>query len=179
MIIELTRGFVTHVDDEDYDVLMHFSWYAAKCGEHIYAQGHVYGQKRYMHRFLMGEPVGIEIDHADQDDLNNRRRNLRFAGHHQNLSNRGLQRNNTLGFKGIAFHRNSGLWGVRVKHKGFGHSVGYHATPEEAARYYNLKAAELYGEFACFNEVEPRFPVIVREMRSGLRVPRPESWVKE
>jgi len=158
MIIQLTRGYVTHVDDEDYDMLMHFTWHVITPSGKPYAYGRVFGEDTYMHRFLMGEPKGIEIDHRDHDGLNNRRRNLRFAAHHQNLSYRGCNSNNTSGFKGVHKH-DSGLWKATIWCLGSAHSV-YSKTREEAARHYNKMAVKYHGEFALLNDVTPIFPTV-------------------
>ena len=162
MIIQLTQGYVAHVDAEDYDVLMHFHWCAVCHNGILYAQGSVYGRSMFMHRFIMEDPPGVEIDHRDRNSLNNRRHNLRPALHHQNISNAGIRINNTSGFKGVYFHKQIGRWMARVMYLGRHHSCLSHASAEEAARYYNLKAVELHGEFAVLNDVIPRFPSRIR-----------------
>lgn len=157
--IKLTKGMFAIIDDEDFDVLSTLRWHAKKCGQHHYAASDFLGHEVYMHRLVMNAAPGSLIDHKNQNTLDNRKSNLRDCRKHQNLANRGLQRNNTIGFKGVCFHEKTGTWNARVKFRGKNISIGYHRTPEEAARYYNLKAKELFGEFACFNKVEPLFPL--------------------
>ncbi len=44
------------------------------------------GRKQvYMHRVIMGNPPGKEIDHINHNGLDNRKRNLRICQHRENL----------------------------------------------------------------------------------------------
>ena len=95
----------------------------------------------------------MKIDHIDGDGLNNRRANLRHCTNQENCRNQGLARNNRSGFKGVSWYPNSGKWVATIwdgKRKVF---LGYYADPVEAARAYDAKARELFGEFA-----RPNFP---------------------
>lgn len=154
--IPLTPFGVALVDDEDYERLLGYGrWHRARRGKHIYAvctSSKKKGRERqYMHRVVMRAAPGQRIDHRDQDGLNNQRANLREASHAENLRNRGLQANNTTGFTGVQFHRQSGLWHARIKVAGRNISLRYHKTAEDAARAYNAAAILHHGEFACLN----------------------------
>ena len=65
------------------------------------------------------------------------------------MANRGPQKNNTTGYKGVSKKRSKFLAniGKPVQY------LGSFATAEEAARAYNEAALEMYGEFARFNVV--------------------------
>ena len=161
MIVQLTQGYVAHVDRADYPLVMFFKWCVSRGhGRNLYAETRSCGRKFYMHRFLMGEPDGVEVDHRDRDGLNNRRKNLRLSDRSKNLANCGIRSDNTTGFKGVYFFGGTRKkkWCAKVVHRGKTHYAGYHATPAIAARHYNAKARELHGEFASFNNVTPRFP---------------------
>ncbi len=56
-----------------------------------------------------------------------------------------MQRNNKSGYKGVHFAQNK--WHVEVR----GKHVGYFDDVKDAARAYNEKALELFGEFANLN----------------------------
>jgi hypothetical protein len=84
--IELTRGYVATVDDEDYERVSKYLWYAEVRGNSVYARCR--RGPGLMHVFIMGKRPGFDIDHADGDTLNNTRANLRHCTRSQNAANR-------------------------------------------------------------------------------------------
>jgi hypothetical protein len=155
--IPLTNGKTMIVSPEDHErVVAKGSWFAWKnqSGQ-WYAVRHeprINGKSGpivYAHRFIMGCPFGLGVDHRDGNGLNNRRNNLRIATKSQNGANRGRPVNNTTGFKGIT-SRGSGFVS-QVTHNGKTVYVGDFKTKEEAALAYDTKARELFGDFARTN----------------------------
>ncbi len=63
--IELTQGKVALVDDEDYDYLSQFNWYARKDGQTFYALRKDKQRTVLMHRVILRPDVGMESDHID------------------------------------------------------------------------------------------------------------------
>jgi hypothetical protein len=101
-----------------------------------------------MHRFIMGDPIGIEVDHKKHGDtLNNRRSNLRLATKSQNGCNRGKQRNNTSGHKGVCWDSAKGKWRAEIKAGGKKFHLGRFRDKAEAAEAYKNAATKLHGEF--------------------------------
>jgi hypothetical protein len=89
-----------------------------------------------------------EIDHEDTDCTNNRIGNLRLAEHSGNITNRGIQSNNTSGIKGVVYEKNSKKWKAYVSiNKKLKH-LGTFATKELAAEFRQLAAEMVYGNFA-------------------------------
>lgn len=88
------------------------------------------------------------VDHSDMDPLNNKIGNLRDASKSQNMANRREQSNNTSGFKGIWFHKQSGKWGASIKVKGKKIHLGLYLTELEAHAAYEKAARAYFGEFA-------------------------------
>lgn len=88
--IELTQGQVTLVDDEDYEWLNQWKWYANKAPYGFYAMRHslkIEGRPRddiSMHRIIIMAQKGEQVDHKDGNRLNNCRSNLRLATVSQN-----------------------------------------------------------------------------------------------
>lgn len=149
--IELTRGFRAVVDDEDYDRLAGFSWYAHTTGGKVYARrkdGHS-GPTYYMHREILGVSKGTGVDHRDGDGLNNQRSNLRVASQSQNMQNRVARSGCSSKYKGVHFYKARGNWTAQINSK----SLGYFPSEELAALAYNAAALKEYGEFARLNEV--------------------------
>lgn len=145
--IPLTRGKVTVVDDDDFDRLSQVKWHYSPEG---YARNS--WSLGYMHRAIMGAPTGMEIDHIDGNKLNNTKANLRICTGQQNDFNRQWKRPRAQSrFKGVRIGRNGIRWqaGIRVNRKEI--YIGTFDSEEEAAQAYDVKARELFGEFACCN----------------------------
>ena len=96
-----------------------------------------------------GEP--LDVDHIDGDAMNNNVYNLRYATKPQNAVNRGLAKNNTSGYKGVSFYKQSKKWESYIGYKGKKIRLGLFDCKIEAAKAYDKKAYELYGEFAWLN----------------------------
>lgn len=114
-----------------------------------------------MHREIMVAPSGQYVDHVNGNKLDNRRENLRMCSNSQNMANRRAPRVNRSGFKGVHFFKRDGTWRAAITQDYKTKHIGYYATPEEAARAYDIKARELFGEFAQLN-----FPEGSRESAS-------------
>ena len=156
-IIELTQGQVTRVDAEDYERVIAHSWCAQwdPKAKQFKASGNIRvdGTFRYitMHRFIMNAPRGIEVDHANGDTLDNRRKaNLRFASHAQNSRNRRTRGDNTSGVKGVHWNKESQKWRARIMVDGKRILIGDFSDLQAARTAYNDRAKELHGEFACY-----------------------------
>lgn len=88
------------------------------------------------------------IDHKNRDRSDNRLANLREASRSQNAWNRGLDRRNTSGHKGVTFVRATGKWRAIIGFKGKFIFLGGYKTKEAAAKAYADAATRLHGEFA-------------------------------
>jgi len=110
--------------------------------------GYPYCTSGLIHRLLF--PEWKIIDHINHDMTDNRRSNLREATIQQNNMNKKIQKNNTVGYKGVRKFRNKFESNIMIdgKYK----FLGNFSTPIEAAIEYDKKAIELFGEFACTNE---------------------------
>ena len=152
--IPLTRGMVALVDDEDYERVNKLSWYLGPSikGRH-YARSTVRGTKSeilYMHRFVTFAKNGQVVDHANGDTLDNRKINLRICNQSQNMGNSKRHKRNKSGFKGVYLEKRTGKYVSSIKcNKKFW--IGSFDTAEKAARAYDAKARELFGEFARCN----------------------------
>ena len=89
----------------------------------------------------------MQVDHIDGDGLNNRRGNLRLATAGQNQHNKGLQRNNTSGFKGVRWRSDKGKWVARIDKDGKRRHLGYFDTVEGAHSAYVAASMAIHGEF--------------------------------
>lgn len=89
-----------------------------------------------------------EIDHQNLQKDDNWIDNLREATHGENQHNCRAYRNNTSGFKGVTFHRESKKWVAQIQKNGKNYYIGLFAKREIAHTAYCAKAKELYGDFA-------------------------------
>jgi len=148
--IPLTKGKVAIVDVEDYEWLSQHKWHAVKTGDRFYAYRSKNKRSLSMHRVIMGEPKGMVVDHIDGNSLNNRRSNLRICTVAQNLQNRrwtgGLSR-----YKGVCFVKRLNKWQAEITFNGRRMHIGCFDNEIDAAKAYDRKAAELFGEFAYLN----------------------------
>jgi hypothetical protein len=139
------------VDESDYDVLNQWAWSANKTRSGFRARRseRVNGKvvRTDMARYITNAPQGTEVDHENGNTLDNRKQNLRIATRKQNAANTAVPRHNTSGFKGVSFHKDSGLWRAVCGEQ----YAGCHATAREAALAYDKLAVALYGQFAWLN----------------------------
>ena len=155
--IKLSQGQFALVDDEDYEKLKGFNWYALRVPHRFYVACNIKkGKKRTtmrMHRFLLNPPKGIEVDHKDHNGLNNQRANIRLCTKSQNMMNvRYGQKNAASIFKGVVVSgRKKRPWAAKICLNGKGVRLGNYATEKEAAMAYDVKAKELFGEYAYLN----------------------------
>ena len=179
--IELTKGYASKVDDDDYDWLMGYSWHAQECG---YTEGdrrrlrnRVEARTAYrielpdgdfafkpttMHRLIMRAKPRQQVDHINGDPLDNRRLNLRFVTNQQNAWNaRGAKSFNgkptSSRFKGV-FKKT-----CKTKYGNYEYYVArarvndkditiYHGKDEiEAACRYDHFVQKHFGEYARLN----------------------------
>ncbi len=152
--IELTRGYVAVVDDEDYPWLSRFKWSARPSGRTCYAQRKSNSKMVAMHQLLVEITNGQEIDHRDGNGLNNRRKNLRAATRRQNSQNRTVQAHSSQ-YKGVSYRADVGKWRARLRHRGCLLVCGTYASEHDAGRAYNTAALELFGDFARLNIISP------------------------
>ncbi|AFC22054.1 putative homing endonuclease [Cronobacter phage vB_CsaP_GAP52] len=120
--------------------------------------GYVYlwcrGKRFLLHRvkfFLKYGYAPEYIDHVDGNPLNNDFHNIREATNQQNLRNMSKRSNATSRFKGVCRKRNKWRAYIAVDSKQI--NLGVFVNEEDAARAYNQKAIELFGEFAKVNNV--------------------------
>ncbi len=151
--IPLTRGQFAIVDAADYEELAQYNWFANGNGKlGFYAARRLPdGKQQFMHRALMDPPPGMVVDHIDGNRANNRRTNLRVCTTKQNVRNSRAVPGSSSRFKGVHFDKQTGKWVATICCDGKSIYLGSFNDETEAARAYDRKARQLFGEFARLN----------------------------
>ncbi len=100
--------------------------------------------KTYLHRMIFGASEALQIDHINNNGLDNRLDNLRQVSSLQNKYNRSRQRNNKSGIPCVFWSKKHGKWRAEIQHQKNNIIVGYFADIEQAATAVALKRSELY-----------------------------------
>lgn len=156
--IPLTQGLFAIVDDDDFDHLYKFKWYAKKKSHCYYAcrKKNVNGKKTVitMHSHILKiTPELPFIDHINLNGLDNQKSNLRLCTKTQNCRNRSKKPGRfSSDYKGVQLDKQTGKW------KSFIHFDGKSITKTfsseiEAALHYNKMASQHFGEFALLNKI--------------------------
>ena len=152
--IQLTQNKVTIVDDEDYERVAIKSWQAVCTAGLWYGRESTGIHKILLHRFILGvSDRKIHIDHINGNGLDCRRENMSLCTSSQNQCNRGKQKNNTSGYKGVCFNKVERKWQVNIMINKKSKAVGYFTDILEAARAYNEAAIKYHGKFARLNKI--------------------------
>lgn len=156
-LIPLTQGKFAIVDDEDYELLNQYKWYARKerkTGNTYYAMRNSTNPDGrritvLMHKFLTSYS---RTDHINGNGLDNRRENLREVTHRQNIQNSVRQKGKiSSAYKGVRLHKSSNKWQSRISVEGKAINIGYFDDEIVAATAYDTYARFYHKEYAVLN----------------------------
>ena len=94
------------------------------------------------------DPYPYEVDHINNDRLDNRMSNLRLVTIQQNNQNRSIRSDNKSGYIGV--FRRGNKWVAHIKHNNIRYHLGSFDSVNEAVNIRNNKGRELFGDY--FNE---------------------------
>jgi hypothetical protein len=150
--VPLTQGLSAVIDEADLAIVAGYAWAANTSGSTPYAVTHIGRRFQSMHRLIMAPRVGEIVDHIDRDGLNNRRSNLVLCTKAEN-SRRRMSAAGRSAFKGVAFHKASGLYHATINVDGRQISLRYHKSARAAAQAYDDAAIHHHGAFALTNQM--------------------------
>lgn len=139
--IVLTQGKVALVDDEDFERLNQFKWYAKKHRNTFYAGRNSpwINGKHYqimMHWEIIGRPPkGMMSDHCNGCGIDNQRSNLRFVTNRQNQQNM-RNTNKSSRYPGVSWFKARKKWRVQIKINGIQKHLGLFTDEYEAFEVY-------------------------------------------
>jgi len=127
----------------------------------IRVDGVYYYASRIVYYMTRGEdPGNIQVDHKDQNPLNNNEWNLRLDvdGDIQSV-NQPMRRDNTSGMSGVSWHKRAGKWQAHVQIEGKTDHLGYFTCKIEAAcavrdKWIELGWNKLGRELPDLNEIK-------------------------
>jgi len=121
-----------------------------------YHRAHFNGRSYQEHRliwFMFHNEWPDTIDHIDGNGKNNTLENLRSCSQACNIANSRKIKVGSSKYKGVCFYKRRGNWVANIMKDRVNFFIGYYTTESEAAQAYNVKAKELFGDYALLNEV--------------------------
>jgi hypothetical protein len=120
----------------------------------ITANGYAAIGDKLLHRIIMNPPENMQIDHVNKNTLDNRRCNLRVCTVSQNQMNRGKQKNNSTGYKGVNQDKRCKRkkYRTRITKDKKTYYLGNFEKPSEAGQAYKKAVKQHHGEFARVND---------------------------
>lgn len=156
--IPLSQGKFALVNEDDYGILKRFKWTLSILNGRPYATrmmptseaGKLVKKTILMHREIMKPPQGMEVDHRDGNGLNNQRSNLRICTHAENVRNRGKQKNNKSGYKGVKFEKRGNKYVAQIKYSNVVYYLGTFSSPVEAHEAYKEASKKLHKKYGRY-----------------------------
>lgn len=157
--IELSKGYVALVDDEDFEYLNVFSWYTQTFPhtEIMYAsrtQTKPIRKCIKMHRLILNPLENEMVDHIDGNGLNNQKSNLRLVNNQRNLQNSKPYKNKKYSnYKGVGYDLKRKKFRANIRVNKVLIYLGRFETELEAAEAYNKAALKYFGEYSRINDL--------------------------
>lgn len=151
--IQLSKGKIALVDDEDYDLVSKYKWYCNN-GRHTYyacRDDTMDGSKILMHRFILGAIPGSIVDHIDGNGWNNCKNNLRVCTSKENARNMKRYAESSSKYRGVSWDSINKKWYVQITVDYKSYFLGRFTDEVEAAKVYDKAALEYFKEFASLN----------------------------
>lgn len=160
--IKLSRGFISIIDEQDFEEISKHKWYAQLTrgkNRHVYAarastreeKDGGSGQQIRMHRQILCPKKNEMIDHINGNTLDNRRANLRVCSRSQNACNSVKIASASSTFKGVYFNRDTQKFHSSITVSGKLYYLGSFDNAADAALQYDKFAIFIQGEFSKLN----------------------------
>lgn len=111
-----------------------------------YAGIKVEGKSILVHRYLTDAPKDKLVDHINRNKKDNRLINLRLTDKSVNAFNSNMRSNNTSGYTGVRFRKDTKKWTAEIKKDYKKYNLGCFANIEEAICARKEAEKILYGE---------------------------------
>ena len=167
--IKLTQGQFAMVDDAVFEWLNQWKWSADKSENTYYALRAKSSKvpRIRMHCLIMGKRKSREIDHINDNGLDNRRQNLRFCTRATNMQKAKRKKRASTRYRGIKPYGANGKWEARIGFHGKKLYLGCFVSEKAAAVVYDMAAIEYYGKHAYLNFPSKRADYILAAILAG------------
>lgn len=148
-----SKGEMFLIDIEDYDKIKEFCWHFDSKG-YVTTNVSIDGKQKKirLHRLIMDFPDGmVDHIHGSESRYDNRKSNLRGCTNQENQFNRGADKRNKLGIKGVSKTTHGNKYQAQIQIDGKLKYLGSYPTIKEAADAYDMAALKYFGEFAFLN----------------------------
>jgi hypothetical protein len=166
--IPLSDGYecdaYTIVSPERYKEVREYSWYLMNTGYAATKIADSSGKQKTvrLHSMLVETTEGEQVDHEDQNKLNNTGDNLRAVSRNLNARNSKQNANNTSGYTGVCFDKKPCKWKAEIQIDGKNRFLGLFENTDAgkvaAAEAYDMAVVKLHpdDETARINFPEKR-----------------------
>lgn len=137
-----------YFDLEDYDKIKDYCWRVYSNNKNykkIVSTDYNSKKQILLHSLITGYKL---CDHINHNTFDNRKSNLRKATQKENARNAKVASNNTSGFTGICWDKNSSKWISYIRVDGRHKTLGYFTNKEDAVQARLEAEAKYFGEFA-------------------------------
>jgi len=142
------------IDAEDFLLIKGKKWSICTCNGIQYITSYSYENNKktsiLLHRLIVGAVKGQIVDHKNHDTFDNRKTNLRFCSHGQNMANRKMSKANKLGVRGVTYDKTNKNYEAKVTKNGVRYR-SKHKTLIKASEWVKMKSIEIHGEFCCLD----------------------------
>ena len=137
------------LDKEDYDKFKHYYIGLIVCSGRFYARIKYNSDKmQLLHRVILNAPKDLEVDHENNNGLDNRRCNISLVSHFENCQNIHVTRG-VSNIRGITWNARQGKWHARVGLNYKQHHLGFFLELEDA-----VKAVKDFNTNTVIQEVQ-------------------------
>lgn len=156
----LEDGYEFYFDKEDYDLISQYCWhkhqdgYLRTCYETIKGDDNKYHNKYIMMHQLIGKTYNLynpeikeELDHIDGRTNNNCKNNLRVVNHMVNMKNGKIKSNNTSGYKGVCWDKNTNKWSAYITNEKKRIFLGYYINKDDAIKVRKDAEVLYFGNY--------------------------------
>lgn len=139
----------TLVDDNQWHNLIQYGWYL----NNNYAVANINNKLVRLHRYLLNAREDKVVDHINNNPLDNRLKNLRLATIAENSYNKSKNLLTSSKYKGVSRRTGFDNYIVSIQKNNISYNLGLYYNEDIAGLAYNIKAIELFGEFANLNSI--------------------------
>lgn len=114
-----------------------------------------HGKKIYLHRLIMGDPYGLQVDHINQNKTDNRRENLRSIPEKVNKRNISGRSGSSI-YRGVYWHKTNQNWATNFVYRGKKYVCGSYQNEVDAAIAIDHKIDEISSDVTMKNFPLPK-----------------------